>query len=171
MNEKELYQIARILRGHGIKGEMKFAAIYPHLDRIKDEAVLYLKDRFGKILEVQIEKIRFTHAEGIVKFREIADKNEADRFNGGFLLIDKSDLPKLPKDEFYIDDLIGLDVLDQDGVKVGILNNVYSEAAYDMYEILHQGKKSLVPAVEEFITAIDIKKRTITLRVIEGLLE
>ncbi len=170
-NENNLYRIAKILRGHGIKGEMKISPMNRHLNGIKKETVVFLSDRFNKIQVVNIEKMRLSRAEGIVKFREIDDRTAADKFAGGYLLIDKSDLPSLPKDEYYIDDLIGMEVLDDKGSKIGVLNEVYSQSSYDIYEVLHDGKRSLVPAVAEFVTAIDTKKRTITLRVIEGLLD
>lgn len=171
MNARNLYQIARILRGHGIKGELKFASINRHFDKIDPAAVMFLEDRFQKIQEVHIEKLRFHQTEGIIKFKEIGDRTEADKFSGGYLLIDKTDLPKLPRQEYYIDDLIGLDIVDESGTNRGTLTNVFSQAAYDIYEIQHDGKKSLVPGVEEFVTDINIKKRTITLHVIEGLLD
>lgn len=171
MDELNLYQIARILRCHGIKGELKFAPVNRHFDKIDVSKKLYLSDRFSKTQQVHIEKIRITQKEGIVKFKEISDRSDAEKFSGGFLLIDKSDLPKLPKHEFYVEELIGMDVVDEAGIKRGVLNNVYSQPAYDIYEILHDGRKSLVPGVEEFVTHIDRKKRTITIHVIEGLLD
>ena len=171
MDEKNLYQIARILRGHGIKGELKFAAINRYFDQIDQTAEMYLEDRFQKIQEVHIEKLRLNQTDGIVKFKEIGDRTEADKFSGGFLLIDKKELPKLPRQEYYLDDLLGMDIIDEDGINRGILTNVFPHAAYDMYEILHDGRKSLIPAVKEFVTDINIKKRTITVHVIEGLLD
>lgn len=171
MDEKNLYQIARILRGHGIKGEMKFAAINRYFDQIDQTAPLYLEDRFQKIQEVHIEKLRFHQTDGLIKFKEIGDRTEADKFSGGSLLIDKMDLPKLPRQEYYIDDLLGMNVIDESGADRGILTNIYPQPAYDIYEIQHDEKKSLVPGVKEFITEINIKKRTITVHVIEGLLE
>jgi 16S rRNA processing protein RimM len=171
VHELNLYQIARILRGHGIKGEIKFAPINRHFDKLKEETNMYLADRFNRIQEVHIEKLRLTNSEGIVKFKEISDRTEADKFSGGFLLIEKSDLPKLSKHEYYVEDLIGMNVIDETGALRGTLNDVYSQAAYDIYEVLHDGKKSLVPAVEEFVKGIDIKKKTITMHVIDGLLD
>ena len=171
MSELDLYHIAKILRCHGIKGELKFSPVNLHFDNIDFDKTIYLADRFRNIREVHIEKMRMTQTEGIVKFKEIDDRNEAEKFAGGLLLIDKKDLPKLPKGEFYVDDLIGMDVVDEDGVKKGVLNNVYSQSAYDIYEVLHEGNKSLIPAVEEFVIGIDKKKKTITIHVIEGLLD
>ncbi|KAB2879960.1 16S rRNA processing protein RimM [bacterium] len=171
MDDLNLYRIAKILRGHGIKGELKFTPVNKHFDKMNTGIKLYLADRFNKVQEVQIEKIRITQTEGIVKFKEIADRTEADKFSGGYLLIDKSDLPKLPKNEFYVEDLIGMDIVDETGRKRGVLNDIYSQSAYDIYEVLHDGKKSLIPAVEEFVTFIDKKKRTITVHVIDGLIE
>lgn len=171
MNELNLYHIAKILRGHGIKGELKFAPVNRHFDKIDIHNKLYLTDRYNKTQEVHIEKIRITQTEGIVKFKEIGDRTEADKFSGGYLLIDKSDLPKLPKHEYYVEDLLGMEVVDEAGNKRGVLNNVFSQSAHDIYEVLHDGKKSLIPAVEEFVTHINKKKRTITIHVIEGLLD
>lgn len=171
MNTLNLYQVARILRCHGIKGELKFAPMNSHFDQIDISKKLFLADRFNKITEVHVEKIRTGRAEGIVKLREIADRTEAEKFSGGFLLIDKSDLPKLPQDEFYVDEIIGMEVIDEAGTPRGVVSDVYLQTAYDIYEIRQDGKQSLIPAVEEFVKAIDRKKRILTLHVIEGLLE
>ena len=78
----------------------------------------------------------------------------------------------MPEGTYYIFDLIGLTVIDEDGARLGTLSDVIQNSAQDLYEVERENKsKFLIPAVEEFILKIDLQEKTMTVRLIEGLME
>jgi 16S rRNA processing protein RimM len=165
----DLVQVAKILRSHGIKGELKIKPVNAHLGKLKGP--WYIADRFGSVKEVHVEDLRWANDEGIIKLKEIGDRSEADGYARGSLLVERSHLAKLPSGEFYVYDIIGLDVQDEEKRKIGTVRDVYSQAPNDLYEIDTGEKICLIPAVAAIVKKIDLKKKILTIHVIDGLLD
>ena len=78
----------------------------------------------------------------------------------------------MPEDTYYIRDLIGMDVVTEDGEKLGVLMDILQNTAQDVYEVRREsGKDILIPGVSEFILDIEIKERKITVKLPDGLLD
>ena len=104
----------------------------------------------------------------IISFDDIDSVRRAEEFLVGreiFIADEERD----DDDEFYMEDLIGFDVL-VDGRK-GTLTDYYDSEAYPLFEISLDGKEHLIPAAEEFIAHIDFDKRSIKFILPDGLLE
>ncbi len=104
----------------------------------------------------------------IISFDDIDNVRRAEEFLVGreiFIADEESD----DDDEFYMEDLIGFDVL-VDGRK-GTLTDYYDSEANPLFEISLDGKEHLIPAAEEFIAHIDFDKRSIKFILPDGLLE
>jgi 16S rRNA processing protein RimM len=161
----EQVKIGKIVNAVGMKGEVK---VYPYSRS---------KERYGQLGSVyvennkyEIEKVRFNKDIVILKFSEINDRNAAEEAKGKDIYIDEASLPKLPAGEYYIRDMIGLSVVDDTGNLLGCLSDVIQNSAQDLYEVERKdGKKILIPAVEEFILNVDIEKKQIDVKLIEGL--
>ncbi len=166
---EDLVQVAKILRSHGVKGELKIEPMNAHTGNL--EGRLHIADRFQTTKEVHIEKVRWAKGEGIIKLKEISDRLEADHYARGFLLVDRSQLAPLPPGEYYVQDLIGLEVRNEANKKVGTVSDIFSHRPHDLYEIDTGGKTCLIPAVPEIVKEIDFEKKIITIHVIEGLLD
>lgn len=170
MQPEALIQVGRILRSHGLRGELKIEAFNDGLEELKSGTPCILKSRFGKQAEVHIERIRFGN-DTILKLREMQDKSSADVWTQGEIWILEKLLPALPEDTFYVKDITGLEVQDESGKKIGILVDVESAPAHDLYVIEVQDKRYRIPAVSEFIKAINKETGIITIHLIPGLLE
>ena len=105
----------------------------------------------------------------IVKFKEIADINEAERYKGLVIRADREDLGELEEGVYYIADLIGLEVYDENG-KVGIIADVFNTGANDIYDIKREGKKNLLlPVIDEAVKEIDMENKRVLVHIMEGL--
>ena len=144
---------------------------------------------------VTVEKARIQGTLAIVKFYEVADRNEAEDLREAEVFVDEEDLEELPDDTYYVRDLEGLRVIDDDtGEEVGEIAEVIRNAAQDVYRIALAAKdvlaaedalaaeaageiaventaqrEALVPAVKEFIKDVDIEAGTIRIHFIEGM--
>lgn len=149
----------------GLKGEVK---VYPYTDykeRFEELDGVYINNDFTKIMGV-----RYMKNMAIIKFEGVDNRNQAELLREHLLYIDKKDLRELGEDEYYIFDLIGLKVVDEDNNKIGTLSDVIQNSAQDLYEIEQEnGNKFLLPAVSEFIVNIDTKCGIMVVRLIEGI--
>jgi 16S rRNA processing protein RimM len=151
-------EIGKIVNTFGIKGELKVLTYNDYFNKNKD---VYINNK-----KMEIEKVRFQKNIAIVKFKGLDDMTEAENLKGATIEIDETSAPKLPKDTYYIKDLIGLDVYTDDGKLLGKLDDVFNTGANDIYQI----GKILLPATKEVIKKIDIENKKITVHILEGLL-
>lgn len=163
----ERFKLGQIVNAVGLKGESK---VYPYTDykeRFEELDCLYIEDTV-----YEIEKVRYMGEMAIVKFKGISDRNAAEALKGKYLYVDRKNARQLEEDEYFIPDLIGMEVAAEDGKVLGVLSDVIQGTAQDVYEVqLPDGKKFLVPAVGEFILNVDPLSRRITVRLIEGMMD
>jgi len=118
----------------------------------------------------EIEGVKFFKNMVILKFAGINDRNEIEKFRQCDLLIDREDAEPLGEDEYFICDLIGLDIVDEDGTKIGVLKDVMTSAANDVYVVEKtDGKELLIPAIRDCILETNLDKHTIKVHLLPGL--
>lgn len=165
---EEYFRIGVITEAHGIKGEVK---VYPttddvdHLKKVKD---YYMSGRDGYEplhccgMKKQNDRI-------ILQFREITDRDMAEKLRKRELYVDRAHAVPLYEDEYYISDLEGLEVY-EDGELIGKLVEVMQTGANDVYRIeRNDGTELLLPAIKQCILKVDIKEGRMDVSVMEGL--
>lgn len=161
------FKLGQIVNAVGLKGESK---VYPYTDykeRFEELDSLYIEDSLYKI-----EKVRYMGEMAIVKFEGVSDRNKAEALKGKYLYVDRENARELDEDEYFIPDLIGIRVIDENGAELGTLSDVIQNSSQDVYEIqMPEGKKFMVPAVGEFILDINMDSRIMTVRLIEGMID
>lgn len=154
---------------HGIRGEVK---IFPTTDdaaRFKEIKKVFLDTGKDKI-ELEIQNVRFFKQFVIVKFKGIDNINEIEKYKGCSLLILRQDAVKLDKDEYYIGDLIGMDVYTETG-HFGVLRDVMETGANEVYIIDSDCLgEVLIPAIRQCILDVDVEKNRMTVRLMDGLI-
>ena len=159
-------KIGKIVNASGLKGEVRVYNYSGSRERYNE-----LKSIFVEDVEHDIEKVRYVRDLVVLKLSGIDSRDAADGARGGDVYIDEKDLPDLPEGAYYIRDMIGITVDDERGNTIGTLSDVIQGRAQDLYEVdMADGRKALIPAVEEFITGVDIEKRHMTVKLIEGLI-
>ena len=96
----------------------------------------------------------------------------AQKYRRCSLMVPRSNAVRLAKDEYFIADLIGLIVQDEDGSEIGTLKDVIETGANDVYVIrLHSGKDLLLPAIRQCVLAVDVEQGFMRIHVLEGLMD
>lgn len=159
--------IGKVVNAVGIKGELKIYN-YSDSDEIyRNTPLIYLEDKLYKIQSVRVQKGMI-----VLKLKGIDDRNEAELVKGKELFITDADLPELEEGVFYVRDLIGMNVITENGKKIGEVNDVIQNTAQDIFEVRTQDDKLvLIPKVDQFVINIDGDTRTVTVRLIEGILD
>lgn len=161
---KRFIEMGQIVAPHGIKGLMKVNPFCTDVSALKKYAPFYNKDGQKINLEVKnaLGRQILVHVDGV------EDRNEAEKWRGVRLFVERDVLPQLKTDEYYICDLIGLTALDEKGEKTGIISNVLNYGAGDILEIeTNQGSKILVSMTKQNVPNINLEEKYLTLIVPE----
>ena len=166
---EQLLQVGVISSTHGVRGEVK---VFPTTDDVKRFKKLkeVILDTGKEQLPLEIEGVKFFKQFVILKFRGIDNINDIEKYKGKSLLVDREHAVKLKKDEYFIADMIGMDVFTEDGELFGALKDVMETGANDVYIIeMSDGKEVLVPAIKQCILDVDIENRKMVIHLLEGL--
>ena len=168
---EELLQVGVITSTHGVRGEVKVFPTTDDPERFKTlKHVLLDTGREKKPLEIQ--GVKFFKQFVILKFKGIDDINDIERYRGKSLYVTRENAVKLKKDEYFIADLIGLFVENEDGSFQGTLKDVLETGANDVYIVTDQntGKDVLIPAIKDCILQVDVEQGFMKVHLLDGLL-
>ena len=166
---EQLLQVGVISSTHGIRGEVKVFPTTDDPDRFRKlKQVILDTGREQKSLE--IEGVKFFKQFVILKFKDIDNINDIEKYKGKSLYVTREHAVKLKKDEYFIADMIGMDVFTEEGELFGALKDVMETGANDVYIIeMTDGKEVLVPAIKQCILDVDIENRKMVIHLLEGL--
>ena len=162
MEKKEFIEAGRIVNTHGVAGEVKIEVWLDSPEFLKKFKRIFIKDREVKVLSGKVHKGFL-----IAKLEGVDDINAAMLYKGKDISIARSDA-KLPKGAFFLQDIIGAKVVDENGSEVGILKDIMETPASNIYVVKGE-TEHLIPAVPEFILSTDVDGGIITVRLIEGM--
>lgn len=168
---EELLQVGVVTQTHGIHGEVKVFPTTDDAGRFRDLKKVFL-DTGREKLPLEIQGVKFFKQFVIVKFKGLDTINEVERFRRCPLLVPREDAVPLEEDEYYIADMIGMQVETEDGKAFGILKDVMETGANDVYVIdsISHGEV-LVPAIKECIRKVDVAEGKMTVHLMDGLVQ
>ena len=166
------FEIGIIVKPQGIAGELR---VLPTTDD---------PERFGLLEEVMVRlpkgqetMYKLTLARQhkglvLVRLEGVADRNAAEKLVRGVMLIPPEEALPLDTDEYFVRDLIGLCVKDEDGTILGVVKDVFPTGANDVYTITDpEGKAFMIPAIKDVVLDVSLEAGIMTVRLIEGLRE
>ena len=159
--------VGRINGIWGMKGHVKVTALSTNPERLKADSVVLLHGRPTKILEVVSPQ-----GYPIIRFQGYPDRTAAELLRDAIIEIDEADLRPLPEDEYYIDDLVGLEVVTTDGEAIGRLTEVLGTGANDVYVVARPGlRDALIPAIGDVVISVDLEAKRMVIDAMPGLLD
>ena len=169
MNE-EFIVIGKVISTHGNKGEIKVVPLTDSIGRFKDLVNVFIRKNDSREI-LKINRLRINKNNVFLKFESINDLNKAKMIVGSFLEIEKSDAVELPKDSYFIFDIIGLEVYTNKNVFLGKVEDIITTGSNDVYIVKNRSNQEiLIPAIHDVIKDIDLKKRRITINMVDGLI-
>ncbi|MDR7869922.1 MAG: ribosome maturation factor RimM [Tissierellaceae bacterium] len=162
--------IGKIINTHGIKGEVKIYPLTDDIERFSDLKKVYIGDSKE---EFSLKSVKYHKGFPIVGFNEFNDINQILRFKDEYVYIDDNDRIILPRDHYFIFDLVDCEVLDMSENKIGYVSDVLQNVSNDVYVVKDDvnNKEYLIPAVKEFVKDVDIANKKIMIDPIEGMIE
>ncbi len=166
----ELYQVGAITQTHGIHGEVKVFPLTDDVMRFRNEKHLILKTKQGQI-PLEVTSARPQKNLVILKFLGYDDIGDVERFKGCGLYVDKEHRVPLHPDEYFIADLIGIDVYENEK-RIGKVSDVLATGANDVYVIESDlYGEILLPAIKDCILSVDVDARVMHIHLLPGLID
>lgn len=168
---QEYLEVGKIVNTHGIKGEIKVIPLTDDPQRFKKLKKVFI-DKAGSIEKVSIEDVKFQKNTVILKLKGIDDLTTAETLKDLYLKVDRQDAIKLPKDSFFVCDLIGCEVFDEKGKSLGILKDILKTGSNDVYSVGRENEKEiLIPALKSVVKEIIIEDKKIIVSLPKGLID
>lgn len=168
---EQLLQVGVISSTHGVRGEVKVFPTTDDVNRFKKLKKVIL-DTGKEQKELEIQGVKFFKQMVILKFKGIDNINDIEKYKGKSLYVTREHAVKLKKDEYFIADLIDMQVMLEDGTEFGTLTDVMKTGANDVYCIqTEKYGEVLVPAIGECICQVDVEARKMVIHLMPGLVE
>ena len=168
--KREWATIGTIVAPFGLRGELKVFSLSDIPDRFAQLETVYLGPDYQPF---RIESVRpFKGTMVLLKLPGINSATDAEPLREHDIFIPVEDLAKLPPDEYYQHDILGLQVIRLDGGPVGTITDIMPTGGNDVYVVKSpEGKQFLIPAVKAIVKQIDLVRRVMYIEPISGLLD
>ena len=167
---EQMLRVGVITSTHGVRGEVK---VFPTTDAAKRFKTLKKVILDGREpLELSIEQVKFFKNMVILKFKGYDNINDVETWRQRDLLITRDQAVELKEDEYFITDLIGLTVVNEEEAVLGRVKDVLETGANDVYVVeLTGGKELLLPAIKDCILNVDLEGGRMKVHVLDGLMD
>lgn len=167
---EDFFRVGVIANTHGIRGEVKVFPTTEEPKRFKGMKEVIL-DTGKEKKTLEIASARFFKNMVILKFKGYDNINDIEPYKGMDLLVTRENAIPLKEGEYYIADIIGAKVITEDGADFGVLRDVMTTGANDVYVVDHQGKEVLLPVIPDCVLERDLEQKIVKIHVMKGLLD
>jgi 16S rRNA processing protein RimM len=166
-----MYIIGKILKPQGRHGEVKAEIITSFPEHFCKLGAVFIK-KTKDWLSYSVDDVRLTDKFVFIKLAGIDSIDQAEQLRGEYLYVPEDDLENLSDSEYYIHDLIGMQVYDQKDILLGEIMDVEMFPANDVYTVkLLDGSLHTIPAVSDVVKGVNIEQNKMIIRVLDGLFE
>jgi len=168
VGEPEYLVVGFLRRPHGVKGEILMDVHTDFPERLKTGLTVFVGDDYLRVIIAS----RRAHAAGmLVRFRGIKTPEDAGIYRNTWMYVPSANRPELPEGEYYHHQLIGLNVVTDDGRDLGTLMDILETGANDVYVVRDaEGKEILLPAIPPVILDIQLADRQMRVHLLDGLI-
>lgn len=163
------FKIGQIVNTQGLKGEVRVYPLTDDINRFDELKYFYLGKELDKY---KVERVRYKGNMVIMKIKGIDIIESAEKLKNKYIYVSREETRELEEGEFFIADMIGMEVFTVDNNYVGVLSEVLQYAANDVYVIKNdEDKEFLIPATMKFVPSIDINERKMIVNPIKGMID
>lgn len=161
--------VGKVIKSYGVEGEVLVIPETEYPETLDEYNYFYIKYK-GEERRLDVERVKKSGRRFIFKFKGIESIEKAKAIEGFYLFVKREELIEPDDEGYYIFDLEGLEVVDEEGKRIGILDGVMKGKFYDYFIIIDElGKEIILPGVREYVKNIDLKGERMVVRLPEGL--
>ncbi len=162
--------IGRLGKPHGLEGYIEVVSLTDNPERFAIGNSFRLNPPQGDLETVTVTGVKEKRGRPVLRFADMADRDAVANLRGTELLIEAGEAWK-PPDAYWVHDIIGCEVVTNDGRRLGEVTAVERTGGNDVYLVSGRNKDYLIPAIRDVIKSIDIEARLITIDPLPGLLD
>lgn len=167
-SEPRFVVVGRVLRPHGVRGELRVEILTDYPERLPSHRVLYIGP---EPTPYQVEGIRFHRGAALIKLAGCDDRNAAEELRGQWVQIPIEAAVPLEEGEYYHFQVVGVEVVTTEGEPLGRVAEVIETGANDVYVVHGPRGEVLIPAIEDVVRELDLEARRMIVEILPGLLE
>jgi 16S rRNA processing protein RimM len=167
--EPRYLAIGKVIRAHGLRGEITVAVLTEFPDRFAETEWVYLGNEF-EAEAYRLEGHRWHKHNILLKLSGVTDRTQAEQLRGQLVQVPVEEAMPLPEGSFYLYQLLGLQVITTEGETLGPIVDILETGANDVYVVNRQGEKLLLPAIADVVRSVDLAKGEMIIKIIDGLL-
>ncbi len=169
--DRNLFPIGRVVKPHGVRGKVKVEYFGEDLHQLSSYREVFIKDEKNKPEAYEVLEAIPQPPRLILRLKGIERIEEAEPLIGKEILIERKSLHKLGEGEYYWMDLLGMKVETEEGKRIGKIREIFPTGANDVYVVEGRRGEILLPATEEVVRSVDLKKGVMKVARMEGLWE
>ena len=166
-----LITIGRVLKTHGVRGEVRIEPLTDHPERFRKLKRVFLVSSGGKKKECQVLAMRDLGGSLLLLLSGHESPEKARELNGWLVQIPEEEAVPLPEGQYYWFELIGMEVESESGEKLGRITDIFPTGSNDIYVMKSGRREVYLPAIKDVIKQVDRKARRMVIHVMEGLLD
>lgn len=169
---EDMFRVGVYANTHGIKGEIKVFPTTDDLGRFDYLKEVVFDTRKEGMITFKVSGCRYFKNMVIMKLKGIDNINDIEKYKGCDLYVTRDNAAKLEEGEYFIADIIGADVMTDEGNKLGKLTDVLQTGANDVYVVkMDNDKEVLLPVIKECVLDVDTENKKVLVHVMKGLLD
>jgi len=167
----DLIAIGRISKPIGTRGEVKILPLTQDKQRFMNLPAVWIGLEAANAELKKILKVRIDTKHVVFNFDGIETVEEAEKIKDSFLFVAKEDAVKLRDGSYFVDDVIGCEVVTEEQTVVGVITDLLSLPMNDLWVVKKDAKEILIPAVKAIIRQVDVENKHIIIHALDGLLD
>jgi len=165
----ELLRLGVVTGTHGLRGDLKVRLFTDEPSALLDAREIYLRGRQGELTVCRVAAVKTHKGSVLLRLQGLENIDAVQTLVGCEVLMPRGELPVLADDEFYWFELEGLSVTDRRCGDLGVLEEMFTTSAHDIYVVRGRYGEVLIPAVAAFVVEIDRDGRRMLVDLPEGL--
>ena len=170
MDIKAAYKIGYILKPHGLKGQVTIS-LDAEAPADLDEMETIFVEKNKQLIPYFRTDISISGSKAYVKFEDVNTPEEAQAISKAAIYLPKTSRPKSGRGEFYDDEVVGFQVIDESAGDLGSVTEITTAGPNKLLTLIYNGKEVLIPINGPFIKSVNKSKKTISVELPEGFLE
>ncbi len=169
IREPEFVQVGYLHKAHGLKGEMVMSIQTDFPERLQEGAVVYLRD--GIYDAHKVTSIRHHSRGRLISFEGFTVREELDVLRNAEVFVHKDDIPDLDEGELYLHQIVGLNVITDNGEELGKVVDIIETGANNVFVVRNESEKEvLVPDIDDVVLEINLDSEKVLIHIIDGLI-
>lgn len=166
---EDLIIIGKIVKTHGITGEVRVLSLTDFPDRFREGLRVVIECLSGEKISHVVEKVRMGRGFLLMRFFGVSECDGAKKFIGGWMKVPRQEAVPLPEGYYYHYDLIGMVVTSEKGEYYGEVVGILQTGSNDIFVIRRGEEEHLIPGIRDVVRGIDLERKQMTIYPMEGL--